>query len=52
MSSVYDEAHHEVLIYGGFTLHGKVEQAQVICGRGTVRAGVSSAIPGYPRSLR
>ena len=28
MSSVYDEAHHEVLIYGGFTLHGKVEQAQ------------------------
>jgi len=28
MSSVYDPAHREVLIYGGFTLEGNAEQAQ------------------------
>ena len=26
MSSVYDEAHHEVLMYGGFTFDGKVKR--------------------------
>lgn len=28
MSSVYDEAHHEVLIYGGFTFDGKAARPQ------------------------